>query len=86
MLLRCFAVWDVKAEAFMRPFFAVTAGSAIRGFSDAVNAPDSEIAKHPEDYTLFEVGTFDDHSGLMRPPEKGPVNLGIALSYKAGTT
>lgn len=64
--LGAFAVFDVKAEAYLRPFFAETKGLAVRSFADAVNDAQSAMHKHCEDYTLFHVGWFDVVKGELR--------------------
>lgn len=61
--LMIFTVYDSKAEAFLRPYFAETKGLAMRAFRDAVNTPDHEMHRHAEDYTLFHVGAFDPSTG-----------------------
>lgn len=65
MLLKVFAVYDLKACAFFQPFFSGQSGSAIRGFGDSVNDGKSPFGAHPEDYQLFELGTFDDNVGTL---------------------
>lgn len=64
MKIMC-AVRDIKAEAYGRPMFIETTGIAIRGFVDAVRAPQSPMSEHPEDYMLFELGKFDPSSGKV---------------------
>jgi len=60
------SVLDMVAQQYGRPFFAVSEGSAIRGFSDEVNRPsESVISQHPNDFQLFHVGTFDDESCVI---------------------
>lgn len=55
------SVLDMVAQQYGRPFFAVSEGSAIRGFSDEVNrSADSVLYQHPNDFQLFYLGTFDD--------------------------
>jgi len=82
MKLLVFSVYDAKAEAFMRPFFAPTRGLAIRSFRDGVNAGGEEpLAKHPEDYTLYEVGSFDEGSGELVSLEPR-FSLGLASTFK----
>lgn len=63
MVQKVFAVRDSKAQAFLQPFFSVSTGAAVRAFGDAVNEGNSPLAKHPEDYLLFELGEFDDNTG-----------------------
>jgi len=65
MIQKVFCVRDVKAMAMLQPFFSVASGSAQRAFGDAVLDGKSPIAMHPEDYILYEVGSFDDNSGEL---------------------
>lgn len=55
-----YTVFDVKTGAYMVPFYQPTRGAAERAFIDAVRDPSHTFAKHPEDFTLFEIGSFDD--------------------------
>lgn len=62
------SVRDLKAEVFARPFFVGRAGEAMRSFQDEVIQGDvsqSLIAKHPSDFELWELGTFDDETGIF---------------------
>lgn len=73
MQLVIVSVKDAAAQAFGRPVFVHTQGLAVRSFRDEINrkAADNEMYKHPEDYDLYVVGSFDDASGLLtaRKPE-----------------
>ena len=60
MLHKIFSVFDSKAELYLTPFFMKTKGEAVRGFEDVANDKNSAIGRHPEDYTLFELGEYDD--------------------------
>ena len=53
---------------------------AIRSFSDAVQDQDSAFNKHPEDYSLWEIGEFDDQTGeiIYYTPHHA---LGTGLDY-----
>jgi len=81
MRLLAFSVRDSKAEAFMRPFFAPTKGLAVRGFRDAVNTKGEPMNAHPDDYTLFQIGEFDETSGEL-VKLASPVSLGLASTFK----
>lgn len=63
MNLQICAVYDSAAEVFGRPFFVPSTGVAIRSFRDEINNPDSAMCKHPDDYTLYNLGRFDDSMG-----------------------
>lgn len=72
MLTFIVAVHDRQLDAFMRPFTAQAIGQAIRSFRDETNRKDSEIHAHPEDYQLYQLGTFDDQHGeivALKKPE-----------------
>ena len=55
-----FTVYDTKSQAYLQPFFLQTEGQAIRAIADCVNDPEHQFARHPGDYTLFALGTFND--------------------------
>ncbi|WNK12398.1 MAG: nonstructural protein [Microvirus sp.] len=63
------SVRDAKADIFGRPFFVQTAGVAIRSFSDEVNreGTDNQFNTHPEDFSLYEIGLYDDIDGKIYP-------------------
>lgn len=83
MQLKCYAIYDAKAEAYMAPFFLPSNGLATRAFQDMANDPNHPIGQHPEDYTLFEIGAFDDlNAQIVMLKANNP--LGTALEYKKG--
>ena len=59
-----FAVFDVKMKMFMAPFVGRNVDSALRQFSD-VCSREGPFQKHPEDYVLYEIGTFGIESGIV---------------------
>lgn len=67
MILKVFAVRDTKAQAFLQPFYSPSVGSALRAFSDAVNDGQCPFNKHPEDYILYEIGSYDDATAALDP-------------------
>lgn len=72
MKMKVYSVHDQKAEAFLQPFFVQSRGLAVRSFSDAVNDEKHHFNKHLEDYILFELGEYDDATGLFtqdNPPK-----------------
>lgn len=82
MISKVFCVYDSKMEAYMNPFLMATKGQAIRAFSDTANDPQSAFSKHPEDYTLFEIGEYDDSTGRYAMYD-AKIALGIALEFKS---
>lgn len=87
MKLIIFSVFDSKGAFFGKPFFGMNEGSAIRDFGDGVN--DGSIKgnswyAHPEDYSLFRIGTYEDATGEIIP--ELPKNLITASALKTDYT
>lgn len=80
MKLTVCAIYDQAAKAYLRPIFVTVVGMAIRTFQDEINNPKSAMFLHPEHYTLFEIGTYDDNSGEM--VSISPVSHGNGRQYK----
>lgn len=80
MLTKVFAVFDSKASAYLSPFFAKTAGLALRSFEQAANAEEHNFHKYAGDYTLFELGTFNEDTAEI-VMLKNHINLGLALVH-----
>ncbi len=73
------SIYDSKAEAYSQPMYFQSVGQAVRSFSDEANRADSNIGKHPEDYTMFHFGNFDERSGDFKMLE-APVALQKAIN------
>lgn len=78
---KMFSVYDSKVGTYLRPFTMLTKGEATRAWSDLVNDEKTQFAKHPEDYTLFELGEWDDEKGIVIN-HPAPISLGTALEFK----
>ena len=69
------ALRDSKAESFSQPMLYTAKGAALRAFQDAVNDSAHELGKHPEDYSLFFLGSYNDNTGMITPNVDGPIVL-----------
>ena len=78
MIHNMYAVYDEKAKAHLPPFILPELGMAIRTFTDCINAPDHSFGKHPYDYTLYEIATFDDKTATLKP---GRALIGNGAQY-----
>lgn len=68
MQLTICTVYDSAAQAYNRPIFVPHANLARRSFQDEVNrAGDqaNQMHSHPEDFQLYELGSFDDSNGVF---------------------
>ena len=78
-----FAVLDAAAGTFANPWFVPHLGVAVRAFTDEVNRIDdsNNLNKHPQDFALYKIGTYDDVSGVIEPLSK-PELVAQAASVK----
>lgn len=81
MIQKVFSVYDSKAEAYLQPFFMMSKGEAVRGFTDLANDANTCFGKHPEDYTLFEIGEYDNSEGHLVPLD-AHISIGKAIEYQ----
>jgi hypothetical protein len=75
MVSFAFSFFDSKAGYFSPPFFYPHRGQAIRTAIDLGSDPNTQIGRYPSDFSLFEIGTFDDQTGLFAPVT--PLSLGV---------
>lgn len=78
-----FAVRDRAADTFGAPFCEVARGRAIRAFSDEINRvhTENQLYQHPEDFDLYELGEFDDSTGVFITGT--PKQLAVGKDLKA---
>jgi len=81
MILFVACVRDAKTDVYSQPMFFVTRGVAIRSFSEECESTTSALNKHPQDYAMFQIGTYDDNSGaLVSLPQ--PQQIALAMDFK----
>lgn len=68
MRMLMFSIFDVKAQIYLVPFPARSEIDAQRQISSSFENPqmkETPIAKHPGDFRLMLLGSYDDETGLM---------------------
>jgi len=82
MKMFVYNIYDEKLGAFLRPFFMPTMAAARRAVGSIVNGKEDHIFKeNPSDFTLFEIGEYDDNSGLITSyPNKK--SLGCLVEFR----
>jgi len=85
MVLKAFAILDLKTSTFARPFFMHNTGEAVRAIGDSCDkGTESLLAKHPQDFVLYEIGSYDDATGLMQSNTKvtvvGPLSEFVTIA------
>ncbi len=82
VITKIFGIYDSKVGAYLQPFFMQSPGAAIRALTDLVRDPTHNFAKYSEDFTLFELGSYDDVNSkfdLLNTPH----SLGILVEFKS---
>lgn len=70
MIYQLISIKDRALEAFMPLGNVRTEGEAIRVFKDMLSDPNTPQNKHPDDYDLYLLGTFDDQTGYIETETK----------------
>ncbi|MEO5368179.1 MAG: hypothetical protein H7831_17870 [Magnetococcus sp. WYHC-3] len=81
MKSKMYTIYDSAAQAYNKPVYFINRGAAIRAFADEASDPKSNICRHANDYTLFEIGEFDELTGEVRPYET-KIPCGMASELK----
>lgn len=79
--MKIYTIRDDKAAAYLPPFCARQNGEAIRMFQNSLSDSQSNFAKWPEDYILFELGEFNEDTGVITPLD-APKALGNGIDFK----
>lgn len=67
MIYGVYSVFDAAAQVFTAPTIDISDASAIRAFQQAVANSASVMNFKPEDFSLYQVGTFDVETGALDP-------------------
>lgn len=76
--MRVFSVFDGKAAIYSTPIFQHTDAMASRAFLDACSDKETPVGRHPEDYTLYYIGEWDEFLGKLTggPPRAVVTGVG----------
>lgn len=78
--INAFAVYDLKAQLYAQPLFMKTKGLAIRAFSQACEDKNTELNKHPTDFSLYHLGTYNVETGSLNSLNK-PLQIANASEF-----
>ena len=65
MKVKLYAIFDVDSGVYDGPFRQISDNVAMRNFGDMCMNEDGPIGQHPECFTLFKIGYFDDSKGQL---------------------
>lgn len=70
MKVGIYAVYDQASGIYDGPVPQKTDNAAMRGFLDLAHNDQSVISKHPSDFSLWRIGTYDDSTGEIEVAPK----------------
>lgn len=75
-------VRDSAANVYGTPIFVPSIGIAVRSFGDEVKRNDekNQMNRHPEDFEMFHVGTYDDNTCAFEAIQ--PKSIARGVDYK----
>ena len=85
MKMHIIAVYDKATKAYLQPIFTNSKGSVLRQLADLVQDKQHPFGQHPEDYTLYDLGFWDDTAGIMLTSEPKKMYPLMELDPKAET-
>ena len=62
-----YSIYDSAAGVFTAPTIDISDASAVRSFQQAVANSGSIMNFKPDDFSLFQVGSFDVETGKLEP-------------------
>lgn len=67
MIYGVYAIYDSAAHVFTAPTIDISDSSAVRSFQQAIANSGSVMNFKPDDFSLYQVGTFDVETGKLEP-------------------
>lgn len=78
MRINAYAFLDAKTGCFTTPFFMLHHGQAVRAAMELGQDLNTTVGRHPADFHLHVIGTFDDQTGVLEASKLE--NLGSVVS------
>ncbi len=79
MKVQCYAIFDTCSGIYEKPFFHTADDAVRREFQDVATAADHPIANHPEHYSLWRFGTFDNETGKLSNETNECLNTALEM-------
>jgi len=79
---KVFCIYDAKTKIFDRPIHFKTTPQALRAFQNTCKEEESALAKNPEDFSFFELGSYNPSSGTYQN-HTAPISLATALEMRS---
>lgn len=80
MQTKVYSLFDRKVGVHSVPMFFTHEGYFLRAVMEIVKDPNTNVGRHPADFELLYLGTFDDNTGRFDQAE-GVKSLGYAVAF-----
>ena len=67
MIYGVYAIYDSAAHVFTAPTIDISDASAVRNFQQAIANSGSVMNFKPDDFSLYQIGSFDVETGELEP-------------------
>lgn len=78
---KIFCFKDDKSNSYGPPVTSENQGMFIRQIQEELHRGNAIFAKHPQDFSIFELGSYDAHTGNIVTYETKKC-LGLVLDFK----
>lgn len=78
--LTVFSIYDAKSEGWSKPIYSRNPATCQRELRDVLSKAETPYSAHPEDYTLFELGTWSEFEPNIKYLET-PLSHGLLIRY-----
>lgn len=60
-----YVIYDSKSAVYGNPFAQLNDQVALRMAADLAQDMDTEVGRHPTDFTMFKIGSYEDTTGQV---------------------
>ena len=85
MKVQCYAIFDTCSGIYEKPFFSTTDELVKREFQDVATTKDHPINNHPEHYSIWRLGTFDNNTGKIMDEQNECLGQAVEAIFQATT-
>ncbi len=85
METQIYAIFDTCSGIYEKPFFHTADDAVRREFQDVCNTAEHPINKHPEHYSIWRLGKFDNTTGKIRDEKNECLWQGVEAMSQSQT-
>ncbi len=79
MKTNIYAIFDTASGCYLKTIFARADGEIMREFQNMCSDKEHPCGQHPEDYSLFRLGNFEDQTGKLSDEDNECLATGLEM-------